>query len=116
MVEEPVFGSADGNTDQTVAAAAAGHEQGSARGILRGAIQKVMEEIEHHERQARHHLQQAAELRKALKDSISFLHEQGEKKATPSAAKAARSDKPGAPEDKTKQGASVNRPKRPKKK
>jgi hypothetical protein len=47
------------------------------RGILRDAIHKVMEEIEHHEREARDHLKQAEALRKDLHESLAFLLEQG---------------------------------------
>jgi hypothetical protein len=50
-----------------------------AKGILQVAIRKVMQEIEHHENEAGKHLQPAAELRKELRESIAFLHEQGEK-------------------------------------
>jgi len=47
--------------------------------MLREAIQKVMEQIDSHEREAKKHLQQAAELRKDLRESIAFLAEQGER-------------------------------------
>ena len=50
-----------------------------ASGVLREAIQKVMEEIEHHEREAKRHSQQARDLRKELRESFSYLLEQGEK-------------------------------------
>jgi hypothetical protein len=50
------------------------------RGILRDAIHKVMEEIEHHEREARDHLKQAEALRKDLRESVAFLLEQGKVK------------------------------------
>jgi len=53
--------------------------ESQARGILRDAIRKVMEEIERHEVEAKKHLQQARELRKDLRESIAFLQEQGEK-------------------------------------
>jgi hypothetical protein len=43
--------------------------------MLREAIQKVMEEIEFHEREAKHHLQLADELRNDLRDSFAFLQE-----------------------------------------
>ena len=54
--------------------------ESSTRGILRDAIQKVMDEIAHHEREARNHLQQAAALRKDLSDSFAFLQERGERR------------------------------------
>jgi hypothetical protein len=53
--------------------------ESGARGILRQAIHKVMEKIEQHEQEAQKHLQQAAELRKELRDSLTYLHKQGEK-------------------------------------
>jgi hypothetical protein len=49
------------------------------QGILRDAIRRVMEEIERHEIEAKAHLQQAADLRKDLRESIAFLQKQGEK-------------------------------------
>ncbi len=100
------------------AAEAGGPEEGGSRGMLRGAIQKVMEEIEHHERQARHHLQQAAELRKALRESISFLQEQGEKRVPIPSAKGGRPDKAAEPpaEGKAKAAASSGKHHRAKKK
>jgi hypothetical protein len=49
------------------------------KGLLRDAIQKVMEEIEYHEREAKKHLQMAEALRIDLRDSFSFLQERGEK-------------------------------------
>jgi len=63
------------------------------KGILQVAIRKVMQEIEHHENEARRHLQQAAELRKELRESIAFLHEQGEKGQRIALTKNTRSDK-----------------------
>jgi len=116
MTEQTVSHAADAGSNQSVPTGGVGQDDG-ARGLLRDAIQKVMEEIEHHERQARHHLQQATELRKALRESISFLHEQGEKKATPSSAKG-RADKPASAsaEEKGKPAAAASARKRPKKK
>jgi hypothetical protein len=95
-----------------------GHEESGARGMLREAILKVMEEIEQHEREAKLHLQKATELRKALRESISFLHEEGEKKTPMAIQRAARSDKTGgaSPEDKVKQGVSSSKNQRVKKK
>jgi hypothetical protein len=58
------------------------------RGILREAIHKVMEEIEHHEREAREHLKQAEALRKDLRESVAFLLEQGKVKQMAGAAAA----------------------------
>ena len=59
--------------------AAEGPQESKAKGILRDAIRRVMEDIERHEDAAKRHLQQAADLRKDLRDSIAFLQKQGEK-------------------------------------
>jgi hypothetical protein len=48
----------------------------NAKGMLRDAIHKVMEEIELHEREAKRHLQLADTLRKELRDSVKFMIEQ----------------------------------------
>jgi hypothetical protein len=50
-------------------------QESSTRGMLREAIQKVMEKIELHEREAKKHLHQAKELRNELRDSFAFLQE-----------------------------------------
>jgi hypothetical protein len=76
-----------------------------ARGMLRQAIQKVMEEIEQHEVEAKQHLQQAAQLRKELRESIAFLQAQGAK-AIPSGH--AGSAGPSTTE-KAKEGAAASR-------
>jgi hypothetical protein len=56
----------------------------STKGMLREAIQKVMEEIAYHEREAKRHMQQADALRRDLRDSFSFLQERrGEAKPAP---------------------------------
>ena len=55
-------------------------QESGAKGMLRDAIRSVMEEIERHEAEAKKHLQQAAILRKELRESIAFLHEQAGKK------------------------------------
>jgi hypothetical protein len=67
--------------------------EGGARRLLQEAIRKVMEEIKHHENEARKHMHQAAELRKDLGESIAFLQEQGDKGQRLSVAKSTRSDK-----------------------
>jgi hypothetical protein len=54
---------------------AEGQQESGTKGMLREAIRKVMEEIEHHEREAKRHLQQAKALRKDLRDSFAFLQE-----------------------------------------
>ncbi len=60
--------------------------ESSSKGMLRDAIQKVMGEIQHHEREARRHLQQARELRRDLRESFAFLVEQEGSVRRPSAA------------------------------
>jgi hypothetical protein len=59
------------------------HLESRTREMLRKAIQNVMGEIEYHEAEAQKHLQQAAELRKELRDSLRFLQERA-RKAHPS--------------------------------
>jgi hypothetical protein len=78
------------------------------KSILRDAIHKVMEEIEHHEAEAQRHLKQAADLRKDLRESIAYLQEQGEKGARTGVTgrKAATQDM----NDKTKDSAPRRKP------
>ncbi len=59
--------------------ASGGPAMRGAAGVLRDAIQKVTEEIEHHEREAKRHSQQAKDLRAELRESFSFLLGQGGK-------------------------------------
>jgi predicted nucleic acid-binding Zn-ribbon protein len=66
-----------GNSEATPEAVSA------TRAALQDAIRKVMDKIEHHEREAQHHLQQAAALRKDLRESMSYLQQEA-KKVTPS--------------------------------
>ena len=76
--------------------------ESKARGMLRDVIHRVMQEIEHHETEARRHLQQAAELRKDLRDSIAFLQAEGEKRPrTAVPAKASQQPSEVATEDQT---------------
>jgi hypothetical protein len=67
---------AGASADETEATA----PESKARGMLRDVIHKVMEEIEHHETEARRHLQQAAGLRRDLRESLAFLQAEGEKR------------------------------------
>jgi hypothetical protein len=69
--------------DAPAQSAAEEHVESRTREMLRKAIQNVMGEIEHHEAEAQKHLQQAAELRKELRDSLRFLQAQA-RKAQPS--------------------------------
>jgi hypothetical protein len=55
--------------------------------MLRDAINKVMEEIEFHEREAKRHVRLADTLRKELRESVTFMLEQKEGK-TPGAGSA----------------------------
>jgi hypothetical protein len=57
--------------------APAGAADQGASGVLRDAIRHVLDEIEHHEREAKKHLQKARDLRKELRDSFAFVFEQG---------------------------------------
>ncbi len=57
--------------------------------MLREAINKVMAQINHHQREAKKHLQRAEELRKDLRESFAFLQDQKSK------------EKPGATDKKT---------------
>ncbi len=69
------------------------------RGVLRDAIQKVLEEIAHHETEAKKHLQQAQELRKDLRESFAFLQDRGPKgkpTAAPVESNAAKATEPTA--------------------
>src|ERR1700676_359155 len=72
-------------------------QESRTKGMLREAIQKVMQEIEYHEKEAQKHLRQAASLRKDLRESVAFLQEQGGKSKPPVPA-----DKPGEPTMKDK--------------
>lgn len=99
MAEEYVSQTGAAAAEQTTTAAEAGpgtaghnstakpatdeHLESRTREMLRKAIQNVMGEIEYHEVEAQKHLQQAAELRKELRDSLRFLQEQA-RKAQPS--------------------------------
>src|SRR5258708_1544020 len=51
------------------------HDESSTKGMLRDVIHKVMEEIEHHEREAKKHTQKAAELRRDLRESFAFVQD-----------------------------------------
>src|SRR6266700_275895 len=50
-------------------------DESSTKGMLRDVIHKVMEEIEHHEREAKKHTQKAAELRRDLRESFAFVQD-----------------------------------------
>src|SRR5438105_420586 len=56
------------------------------RGILRDAIQKLMNEVEHHEQAAKRHLQQADDLRKELQDSFKIVKQEVRAKTAAAAA------------------------------
>jgi hypothetical protein len=73
-------------------------EESRTRGMLRDAISKVMDEIAHHEKEAKRHLQMAAALRKDLRDSFAFLQERrsdGKAAEPPPEARAAQPAEPG---------------------
>src|SRR5436305_2039710 len=73
--EAETAASADGQEAGTAPGAAESPQESSTKGMLREAIHKVMEEIDHHEREAKRHLAQARALRKDLRESFSFLQE-----------------------------------------
>jgi hypothetical protein len=50
------------------------------KGMLRDAIQKVMGEIEYHEREAKRHVKLAEDLRKDLRESFTFMLQQKDEK------------------------------------
>jgi hypothetical protein len=86
--EEQETGETEAEVPAPPAAAEAGPESSTGR-ILREAIQKVMEQISHHEREAKKHLRQADQLRKDLRESFSFLQDQ-KTKDKPAAAPAVK--------------------------
>jgi hypothetical protein len=118
MAEESTTPAGDIGSSHSANSATAQGDDGGAHGVLRDAIRKVMSEIEHHERAAKHHLEQAAGLRKALRESISFLQEQGDKRTATVAGARARSEKSASPspEPKAKQTAAAGKHDRSKKK
>ena len=61
-------------------------DESSTKGMLRDVIHKVMEEIEHHEREAKKHTQKAAELRRDLRESFAFVQEAKKSDAKPAKA------------------------------
>ncbi len=79
--------SAEAESPPSLSETSAGLEGGT-RAVLRDAIQKVMDEIEHHEREAKRHLQQAQDLRRELRDSVAFLQAGGQVAKTADSAKA----------------------------
>ncbi len=81
-----------GTGNETVAAET--QPESGARGMLRDAIEKVMKEIEHHEAEAKRHLQLAAQLRNDLRESIAFLRKQGEQREAPAVPGDAASGEP----------------------
>jgi hypothetical protein len=60
-------------------------DDGGAKEMLKGAITKVMEEISHHEKEARRHVKQAESLKRDLRDSFAFLQEKRAAKHRPEA-------------------------------
>jgi hypothetical protein len=78
------------NSDHAVSAALLGaptndppSDESSTKGMLRDVIHKVMEEIEHHEREAKKHTQKAGELRRDLRESFAFVQEAKKSDARP---------------------------------
>jgi len=77
MINEPIVSKSESAVPASAEPLDASVETGT-RAALREAIQKVMDEIEHHEREAKRHLQQAQELRKELRESVAFLQAGGQ--------------------------------------
>jgi hypothetical protein len=87
--DSSVEGSLTGGLDKSPpTGVSSGQPESSTKGMLRDAIQKVMDEIAFHEREAKKHLQMAEELRKDLRGSFAFLQER-EGKAKPAGIPAA---------------------------
>src|SRR5690349_8696118 len=80
---EPVAEPGSGTEEHDASTPATGPQESRTREVLREAIHKVTEEIDYHEQEAQKHLQQAAELRRDLRESLRFLQEQA-RKAQPS--------------------------------
>lgn len=80
--------------------------ESTVRGMLQGAIQKVMAEIDHHEHAAKHHMQLAEDLRKELQEGFRVVKQ--EARASAKAARAETTDglgtsvEPTAPEEAAK--------------
>jgi hypothetical protein len=86
---------------------AEGQPESGTKGMLRNAIQKVMDEVAFHEREAKKHLQMAEELRKDLRGSFAFLQErEGKVKpaGVPPASAAAKMAEPPAKKNVTAAG------------
>jgi len=71
-------------------------DESSTKGMLRDVIHKVMEEIEHHEREAKKHTQKAAELRRDLRESFAFVQEARKGDAKPAKAEESKPAEPSA--------------------
>lgn len=59
---------------------ASGGSEGTVRGILQNAIQKIMDEIGQHEEAARRHLQMAEALRKELQEGFKLARHEARSK------------------------------------
>jgi hypothetical protein len=105
----------EGHETPAQTAVPAEQRESRTREMLREAIQNVMREIAYHEDDAQKHLQQAAELRRELRDSLRFLQEQA-RKAQPSVVNedspSAKNFEPSA----VKERPAANRPRRTSKK
>lgn len=89
--------------------------EGSVRGVLQGAIQKVMAEIDQHEHAAKRHLQQAEDLRKELQEGFRIVKQ--EARASAKASRAETADGVGTTVESTEPPEAVKAPRaEPKKK
>jgi hypothetical protein len=105
----PEFSQSQGSAPAPAAHAEEEQGNSTAKGILKEAIQKVMEEIQFHEREAQKHRQQAEALKRDLRDSFAFLQEQkGRGKPGDTATEKAAAETPAArTETKTREPASA---------
>jgi hypothetical protein len=69
--------STNGQEESASAEAAPEPPESHTKSVLRQAIEKVMEEITQHEKEAQKHMQRANALRRELRESVAFLQDQG---------------------------------------
>lgn len=110
--ELPMIEEVHPSVDNTVLPADDGARppESSVRGILQGAIQKVMDEIDHHEQEARRHLQQAEDLRRELQEGFRIVKQEARASAK-AAARSEPGDDAGVSEE-TKDPSATARPPR----
>ena len=72
---------AEGSPSTAPAAQTPGAPEATVRGILQEAIQKIMDEIGHHEQEARRHLQLAEALRQELQEGFKIARQEARAKS-----------------------------------